>query len=115
MFRKCLVPRDRTIPPLNIPELLGVRDYKIPSCFGWSLIFANVLHFVVQGSAHDMRLYRSLPVLSLLLRARAFSLDSRQSVPHRLDVRDTPDVCANIGFYNYIGFGIIGETFKVHG
>ena len=76
---------------------------------------ANLLHFVVQRTAHDMHLFRTLSVLGLLLRARAFSLDSRQSVPHRLDVRDTPDVCANIGFYNYIGFGIIGETFKVHG
>jgi hypothetical protein len=41
-----------------------------------------------------MRLFRALPALSLLLGARASFLDSRQPVPHRLEVRDTPDVCA---------------------
>ena len=42
-----------------------------------------------------MRLFRALSALSLLLGARASFLDSRQPVPHRLDVRDTPDVCAD--------------------
>ena len=62
-----------------------------------------------------MRLFGALPILSLLLRARAFSLDSRQSVPHRLDVRDTPDVCATITYSFMDEPGEIGETFKVHG
>ena len=45
-----------------------------------------------------MRPFRALPALSLLLGARASFLDSRQPVSHRLDVRDTPDVCA-AGFF----------------
>ena len=64
-----------------------------------------------------MRLFGALPVLSLLLRARAFSLDSRQSVPHRLDVRDTTDVCATISYtFPYIPsvYNQIGEAFNVH-
>ena len=40
-----------------------------------------------------MRLFHFLPVLRLLLRARASSFDSREPAPHRLDVRDTSDVC----------------------
>ena len=40
-----------------------------------------------------MRLFCILPVLSVLLGGRASSLDSRDPAPHRLDVRDTPDVC----------------------
>ena len=41
-----------------------------------------------------MRLFGVLPVLSLLLDARATFLDLRQPAPHRLDVRDTSDTCA---------------------
>ena len=41
-----------------------------------------------------MRLFLFLPVLSLLLRARASSFDSRGPAPHHLDIRDTSDVCA---------------------
>jgi hypothetical protein len=43
-----------------------------------------------------MLLFRVLPVLSLLLGARASSLDWRDPAPHRLDVRDTPDVCGSV-------------------
>jgi hypothetical protein len=43
-----------------------------------------------------MRLFHVLPVLSVLLGARAFSLDSRGSAPHRLDMRSTTDVCASL-------------------
>jgi hypothetical protein len=40
-----------------------------------------------------MRLFRVLPVLSLLLVARASSLDSRGQASHPLDARDLLDVC----------------------
>jgi hypothetical protein len=52
--------------------------------------------FVCRETAQPsgMRLFRALPALSLLLGARASFLDSHQPVPHRLEVRDTPDVCA---------------------
>ena len=43
-----------------------------------------------------MRFFRVLPVLSLLLGARASSLDPREPAAHRLDVRDTNDICANL-------------------
>ena len=43
-----------------------------------------------------MRPFHVLPVLSLLLGAHAFSLDSRGSAPHRLDMRSTTDVCASL-------------------
>ena len=43
-----------------------------------------------------MRFFTVLPVLSLLLGARAHSFDPRNPAPHRLDVRDTPDVCASL-------------------
>ena len=45
------------------------------------------------STTRSMRLFCILPVLSLLLGGRASSLDSRDSAPHRFDVRDTPDVC----------------------
>lgn len=45
-----------------------------------------------------MRLFRVLPLLSLLfgVGVRASSLDSRAPVPHPLDVRDLADVCASL-------------------
>jgi len=43
-----------------------------------------------------MHLFRILPVLSLFLGARASHVDTREPIPHPLDVRDTFDVCANI-------------------
>jgi hypothetical protein len=55
-----------------------------------------------------MRPFCLLPALNLLLGARASFLDSRGSVPHRLGVRDTPDVCATVN-YNFSGIGEIGE------
>jgi hypothetical protein len=55
-----------------------------------------------------MRLFRVLTVLSLLLGARASSLDLRQHIPHRLDVRDTPDVCATVDV-NFFEIGDTGE------
>ncbi|KAI9439298.1 hypothetical protein H4582DRAFT_129825 [Lactarius indigo] len=42
-----------------------------------------------------MRLFRVLPVLSLLFGARASSLQSREPDAHPLDVRDLLDVCAS--------------------
>ncbi len=65
-----------------------------------------------------MRLFRVLPVLGLLLEARASSLDSRQPGPHPLDVRDLSDVCAPLeGKYIVsngqgltLDFGGIGES-----
>ena len=56
-----------------------------------------------------MHLFRVLPVLSLLLGACASSLDSRQPVPHQLDVRDTPDVCATVD----VDFFEIGDTGEI--
>lgn len=62
---------------------------------------------MLQGTVQpsSMRLFRhgALPTLSLLLGVRASFLDSRQPVPHRLDVRDTPDVC---GGGPFIVFGL---------
>jgi hypothetical protein len=44
-----------------------------------------------------MRLFSVLPVLSLLLKTRASSHDSREPAPHRLDVRGPIiDVCAAV-------------------
>jgi hypothetical protein len=43
-----------------------------------------------------MRFFRVLPALSLLLGARASSLDSREPAPHRLDTRALLDVCVSI-------------------
>jgi hypothetical protein len=43
-----------------------------------------------------MRLSRVPPLLSLLLGAHAYSLDSREPAPHRLDVRATCDLCATV-------------------
>jgi hypothetical protein len=43
-----------------------------------------------------MHLFRILPVLSLLLAARASHVNTREPIVHPLDVRDTFDVCANI-------------------
>ncbi|KAI0290225.1 hypothetical protein BC826DRAFT_1106580 [Russula brevipes] len=43
-----------------------------------------------------MRLFRVIPVLSLLFGARASSLESREPASHPLDVRQLLDVCANI-------------------
>ena len=37
-----------------------------------------------------------LPVLSLLFGVRASNVESRNAVPHPLDVRDTVDVCATL-------------------
>jgi hypothetical protein len=46
--------------------------------------------------SRDMHPFRLLPVLSLLFGARASNVDSRNAVPHPLDVRDTVDVCATV-------------------
>ncbi|KAH8987195.1 hypothetical protein EDB92DRAFT_1818040 [Lactarius akahatsu] len=43
-----------------------------------------------------MRLFRALPVLSLLVGARASSLQSREPDAHPLDARDLLDVCASV-------------------
>ncbi|KAH9170201.1 hypothetical protein EDB89DRAFT_2230753 [Lactarius sanguifluus] len=43
-----------------------------------------------------MRLFRVLPVLSLLFGARASSLQSREPAAHPLDARDLLDVCAPV-------------------
>jgi hypothetical protein len=65
-----------------------------------------------------MRLFHVLPALSLLLEARASSLDSRQPGPHPLDARDLSDVCAPLegefmvsnGQGLKVDFGAIGES-----
>ncbi|KAH9051506.1 hypothetical protein EDB87DRAFT_1694447 [Lactarius vividus] len=43
-----------------------------------------------------MRLFRVLPVLSLLFGARASSLQSREPAAHPLDARELLDVCASV-------------------
>ena len=65
---------------------------------------------MLRGTAQPggMRPFCLLTALSLLLGARASFLDSRGSVPPRLDARDTPDVCATISF-KFEGIGMIGE------
>jgi hypothetical protein len=65
-----------------------------------------------------MHLFRILPILSLLLAARASHVDTREPIPHPLDVRDTFDICANIDAAlivpspvgNLIDFGIISGS-----
>jgi hypothetical protein len=61
-----------------------------------------------------MRHFRVLPPLSLLLGARAYSLDSRDPTAHRLDVRATSDVCATV--HSFLALSgtprIGGSTFK---
>lgn len=61
-----------------------------------------------------MRLFHVIPALGLLLGARASSLSSRDPVPHRLDVRDTPDVCGPLSF-SFGLLGTIGEILKFMG
>ena len=56
-----------------------------------------------------MQLFHFLPVLSLLLRARASSLDSREPAPHHLDVRDTSDVCAVVSGFIYFDNGYFDQ------
>ena len=43
-----------------------------------------------------MRLFRVLPIFSLLFGTRASSLDSRAPDAHPLDARDLLDVCASV-------------------
>src|SRR6266702_4435547 len=43
-----------------------------------------------------MRLFRILPILSLLFGARASSLESREPAAHPLDARDLLEVCASV-------------------
>ena len=43
-----------------------------------------------------MRLFRILPVLSLLFGAQASHVNVREPAPHPLDIRATLDVCANV-------------------
>lgn len=65
-----------------------------------------------------MRLFRFLPALSLLLGARASSLDTRSPKPHRHDVRDLLDVCvylnADLKVPNALGLlkvvGVLGTS-----
>ena len=65
-----------------------------------------------------MRLFRVLPALSLLLGARAFSLDSRGQAAHPLDARDLLDVCVSLNAELAVpddqgllsAFGLIGES-----
>ena len=73
--------------------------------------------------SRGMRFFTVLPVLSLLLGARAHSLDSRDPVPHRLDVRDTLDVCGSLNTELVVpdilgiltAVGVIGEsTISIH-
>ena len=61
-----------------------------------------------------MRLFHVFLALGLLLGARASSLSSRDPVPHRLDVRDTPDVCGPLS-YSFGLSGTVGEFLKVTG
>ena len=67
-----------------------------------------------------MRLFRALPILSLLFGARASSLDSRQSDAHPLDARDVSDVCTLLSsgslsvvdpdlFFALLGSGVYGQ------
>ena|ERR1700761_9101262 len=43
-----------------------------------------------------MRLFRALPILSLLFGARASSFDSRAPTAHPHDARDLLDVCSSV-------------------
>ena len=64
-----------------------------------------------------MRLFRVLPIITLLFGARASSLDSRQPAAHSLDARDLLDVCASVNtnlvvrdlFGVLTAVGIIGQ------
>ncbi len=65
-----------------------------------------------------MRLFRVLPILSLLFGARASSLESREPAAHPLDARDLLDVCASVNVElvvpNLLGVltavGIVGQS-----
>ncbi|KAH9051576.1 hypothetical protein EDB83DRAFT_2521972 [Lactarius deliciosus] len=56
--------------------------------FRWDLLYFTKLDI--------MRLFRVLPVPSLLFGARAASLQSREPAAHPLDARDLLDVCASV-------------------
>jgi len=58
-----------------------------------------------------MRLFRILPVLSLLFGAQASHVDMREPAPHPLDVRATLDVCANIN--TELQVPILGKVISV--
>ena len=68
-----------------------------------------------------MRLFRVLPLLSLLLGGCASSLDSRSPAPHPLDARALIDVCAsinaNLNVPDLLGIlqvaGVVGQ-FNLH-
>ena len=86
--------------------------------FFLGIIFASTLvpfNFVLQGTSQlcSMRLFHVLLALGLLFGARA-SLSSRDPVPHRLDVRDTPDVCGPLS-YSFGLSGTVGEFLKFTG
>jgi hypothetical protein len=91
---------------------LNRRDYKYYQLGLGSHLRHHPSHYktVLRGTAQPggMHPLCLLPALSLLLGARASFLDSRGSVHHRLDMRDTPDVCATVN-YNFSGIGEIGE------
>jgi hypothetical protein len=64
-----------------------------------------------------MRLFSVLPLLSLLLGGRA-SLESRDPIPHRLDVRATSNLCATINLYipylsSFSGLHVGGSNFNI--
>ena len=73
--------------------------YKVTPRIFFGSVSARPLSLpgVKNSTTRSMRLFCIIPVLSLLLGGRASSLDPRDPAPHRLDVRDTPDVC---GFVN---------------
>ena len=92
---------------------LNIRADKVPSTFFFGFhLRQHPSHYktVLRGNAQpgDMHFFRVLPVLSLFLGASASSLNSRQPVPHRLDVRISAEKCATVSFY-YDDVGDIGE------
>ena len=78
---------------------LNCWDYKISLTWFFGFIFPNLNNFqfllgVSNSSTRDMRIFHVLPVLSLLLGAHVFPVDSSDEASRRLNVRATiSEIC----------------------
>ena len=97
---------------------LNCWDYKMASTCFFGPIFPNPFQFSLcasNSSTCDMYIIRVLPVLSLLLGARASPFDSSKEASHRLDVRATSQICfpfSTVGVIPGIDSQTGGSTFS---
>ncbi|KAH9170198.1 hypothetical protein EDB89DRAFT_1331255 [Lactarius sanguifluus] len=99
---QCLLyPNLAQVPSINnpVPNFKRAAFYKTTSGFWLNSRFVSARYLLVRTRSNlldIMRLFRILPVLSLLFGTGRSSLQSREPAAHPLDARDLLDVCASV-------------------